>query len=241
MEINILNQKACMLLEPWVFQFSKFECCFEWILEYFYLRDIIKCLQHFLHVVYPIIIFLWYLRSHILLQHFFPSLVSGCWYVFALSHPTCRENLLSLFWNVLFWMYCLMLSQHLFTFPSFASTFWLIASSFIFCFNCVAFLSISKHILMFCSCLCIFARCRRLIICVSNLISHPGFDFLFEFFGVALIFPHTYFSVALIKSFNSVIFLVGICVKSFISFIFSIDCFPVLVPERRQCSFLFRQ
>ena len=44
-------------------------------------------------------------------------------------------------WNVLFNLYCFILSRYLFNIPSLASTFWFISLSCIFCFDyCVAFL-----------------------------------------------------------------------------------------------------
>ena len=48
-------------------------------------------------------------------------------------------ELFSLFWNVLFCLYCFILSQYLFSLPSFASSFWFISSSCFICFTCVAF------------------------------------------------------------------------------------------------------
>ena len=67
-----------------------------------------------------------YLSSHILLQNCFASFVSGCWYVFVHQPPACWKNFLSLLLNILFYLYCLILFQYLFSLPSSVSTFWFI-------------------------------------------------------------------------------------------------------------------
>ena len=55
-------------------------------------------------------------------------------------------------------------------------------------------------------------------------------------------FSQTNFALSYFKSFNSVMTFVGIFVnKSYTFSIFGLDCSPVLVLERRQCGFLFRQ
>ena len=67
----------------------------------------------------------------------------------------------------------------------------------------------------------IFACCRSLIICDSNLSSYPGFDFLSLVLKETLIFSQTNFPPAYIKSFNSVMSFVGIFVNK--SFTFSVS------------------
>ena len=121
---------------------------------------------------------LWSIRCYIWLQNCFASFASSYWQIFTHSPPT----FLSLFWNVLFCLICLILSPYLLSLPSFASTFWFISSSCIVCSSCVTLLISSQHILSFFLCLCIFYCCHRFLICVSSLISHPSLEFLFLFF-----------------------------------------------------------
>ena len=90
---------------------------------------------------------LWFLRSHILFQNLFAFL--GSWYLFAHPPLTSWLNFLSLFWNVLFCLYCLVLYWYLFSLPSLASTFWFISSSCIFCSNRLAFFTCSSVISCF--------------------------------------------------------------------------------------------
>ena len=85
----------------------------------------------------------------------------------------------SLFWNVLFCLCCFILSRYLLNFPFLASTFWFISSSCIVCFDCVLSVFSSLHVPEFFFCLILFACCRRFLICISSLISHPAFEFLF--------------------------------------------------------------
>ena len=82
----------------------------------------------FIHSVFS----LCFLGCHILVQNCSVSIASSYWYVFV-SSPTW-QNFLSLFWNVLFCLYCFTLCQYLFNLPSFASTFWFISSSCIVIF-----------------------------------------------------------------------------------------------------------
>ena len=56
--------------------------------------------------------------SHILLNNCFASLISSCWFVLVNSSPpTCWKNFRSLFWKVLFCLYCLTLFRHLLRLP----------------------------------------------------------------------------------------------------------------------------
>ena len=150
-----------------------FECCSEWIEECYRLRIFFESFKLFFPVVYP------FSFSHIFLPNCFLSLSSGCWYVFVHSTLTCGWNFLSLFWNVQFCQYCLILFRYLFSLPSFVCIIWFISSSCIVCFICrVAFL-FTFHFFI---CLIRFPCFRRFLICFSSRISHSGFEYLFVYF-----------------------------------------------------------
>ena len=69
-------------------------------------------------------------------------------------------RIFSLFWNVLIGLYCLILSWHLFSLISFASTFWFISLNCIVCFNCcVAFSFLSNIFQRFSSVFLHFCLC----------------------------------------------------------------------------------
>ena len=101
---------------------------------YFCFWSFFKSFSLFCHVVYPFsffVMFSW-------LPYFTPKLFSfSCIQLllvcFLSSHPTC---FLSLFWNVLFCLYCFTFCLYLFNLPSFLSTFWFISSSCIVIFSC---------------------------------------------------------------------------------------------------------
>ena len=120
------NQNSCMPLWPGVLRFgiflgvslSEFWCMFEAFFEFF---------QFFFDVIYSYSIYVMFFHSPHFLQHCSVSFASGCWFVFVYS-PVCRLNFLWLFWNVLFYLYCLTLSRYLLRFPSFANIFWSISS-----------------------------------------------------------------------------------------------------------------
>ena len=83
------------------------------------------------------------LRSNIFLQNCFISYAFSCLYVFVYSPPTCGQNFfffryLWISFFFFFCLYCLTLSQYLFSFPSFASTFWLVPTNSIFVFVLLA-------------------------------------------------------------------------------------------------------
>ena len=75
--------------------------------------------------------------------------------------------------------------------------------------------------------LCIFACCPRFLICISSLISHPGFEFLSVFFLGILILVQTNFSPAYISSFYSLMLFVEICINN--SFIFSVFALTIFL------------
>ena len=116
-----------------------------------------------------------------------------------------------------------------FSLPSLAGTFWFISSSYVVCSNYVTCLSSCQRIFTFFLCLSIFACCRRFLICVSNLIFHPGVQFLFVFCaGGGDVFRR------LISLQHRLVHLILWCRYLFI-ICFSIcyfDSFPVLVPVR---------
>ena len=75
------------------------------------------------------------------------SLASSCWYVFVSCPPNCWCNFLSLFWNVLFCLYCFTFCRYLFSLPSFTWTFWFISSSCTVIFSRGIFSILFPHIL----------------------------------------------------------------------------------------------
>ena len=85
------------------------------------------------------------LGYHILLPFFFASLASSCWYVFA-PYPLLVGRFIFR-WFGMFCFVWILLSwlDFFFNFPSFSSTFWLIFSSCIVIFTCVAFFYLSKN------------------------------------------------------------------------------------------------
>ena len=101
-------------------------------------------------------------------------------YVFV-SSPTCWENFFSLFWNVLFCLYCFTLCRYLFNLLSFSNTLWFISSSCFVIFSCVAFSFLCLHVPVSSLCFIIFACIRRFFICFSCRISH--WFFLRTFWG----------------------------------------------------------
>ena len=130
----------------------------------------------------------------------------------------------SLFWNVVFCLYCLILFRYLFSLSAYTSNFWFISSCYIVWYNsCVCFFFfLSQHIPAFLFSLIIFACCRFRI-SVSSLIPHPRFEFLFVFFRGTQISSQ-------ISPFNSVMMFVEICVNNsfifqFLPWLFSSFCF----------------
>ena len=65
-----------------------------------------------------------------------------------------------------------------------------------FFFNCcIAFLFSSQHIPAFFLCLITFAFGHRFLVCISSLISHPGFKFMILFFWPTPILAQTNFAL----------------------------------------------
>ena len=129
-------------------------------------------------------------------------LVSGCWVASPIFPLIVGRIFFSLFWNVLFCLYCFVFTRYLFSLPTFASIFWLVFSSFIFRTSFRDFSDSFEYLLMFR--FSILACCRSLLICDSSLSSFPGFDILSMVFKRTPIFSHTYFAPPYIRSLNSV-------------------------------------
>ena len=123
---------------------------------------------------------------HILVHNSSVSFIPGCWYVFVSLPPNFWYNFLSLFWNVLFCLYCFTLCRYLFNLPSLASTFWFISSSSTVIFppvTCSFFSLISPSLFLI-----IRACFRSLGGCVSSRISHTSFDCYFVYFdGIPIV------------------------------------------------------
>ena len=164
MEVNFLKQNPCIPSWPGVFQFDIF------------LRVVLSksmCISIFGSSSSPsnslVILFihssflLCFFGCHILVQNRSVSFASSCWYVFVSSPPSWWENFLSLFWNVLFCLYCFTLCRYLFNLPSFASAFYFISSSCVVIFSCVAFSFLFLHIPASFLCFIILARFRRFL------------------------------------------------------------------------------
>ena len=71
--------------------------------------------------------------------------LSGYWYDFVSSPPSCSSNFLSLFWKVLICLYCFTFCRYLFSLSSFVSAFWCISLRCTVIF-CVAFSFLFQHI-----------------------------------------------------------------------------------------------
>ena len=158
----------------------------------------------FLHIfvyIYIYICILW-LYNIFLVPIFSSKIVSfPCHQVVDISscvlHQLAGRIFFSLFWNVLFGLYNLILSRYVFNLPSFASILLLIFSSGIVCFTCVAFFFFSsQHMPAFFLYLIILACWRRFLICVSSQISQPGSEFLFVFLKRTPILSQTNFASA---------------------------------------------
>ena len=106
---------------------------------------------------------LYSLSGNILVQNRSVSLASGCWYVFISSPPSCWQNFLLLFWNVLLCLYYFTLCRYLFNLPSFTTPFWFISSSCIVNFSCVAVSFLSLSVSAFFLCFIILACFRRFL------------------------------------------------------------------------------
>ena len=89
---------------------------------------------------------------------------------------SCILPLLSLFWNVLFCLYCFILPSLVFLLSLAPSDLFLRVVLLVYLL-CCSFLFI-QHVPASFLCL-IFACCCRFLICVSRRVSHTGFEFMF--------------------------------------------------------------
>ena len=91
--------------------------CFQWIEVFFRVRVFLEYLQLFFNVVYSLALFVMISPLSYFLPKYFASLTYRCWYVFTHSLLTCWTKFISVFWNVLFCLHYLILSQYLFSLP----------------------------------------------------------------------------------------------------------------------------
>ena len=162
--VVFLDNDIFLLSHP--FGYNCFFWASEWFQVYSSLRTYFESLSFFFHVIHQL--------GLSVMFFLLPYFASGCWFVRVPYPPTCWQNSLSLFWNVLFCLHCLTLSEYLLTLSYFANIFWFISSCWIvrlvFCFVLVFS---SQHIFawfFFCS---PFAYCHSFFSYLSSLISHP--------------------------------------------------------------------
>ena len=115
--------------------------------------------------------------------------------------PLTVGRIFSLFWNVLYFLYCFVLPLYLFSLPFYANIFGWSPQTF-YSSSCRDFSVSSEYVFMLC--FSILACCRSPFICDSSLSSHPGSEFLSLVLKETPIFSHTNFTAAYMKSFNSV-------------------------------------
>ena len=184
---------------------------------YIHLTAFFEHSQLCFHVVYPFGFFVMISQF----PYFAPKFFCISRIQLLLLHPFSPYLLVeffSLFWNILFCLYCLVLSWYLFTLPSFASI------NLIFRSSRRGFFSVSSEsILMFRFSI---LTCCRNFICDFSQSSHPSFNFLSVVLSRTPIFSQTNFALAYIKSFNSVMSFVGIFVNT--SFHLSVSDLTVL-------------
>ena len=148
----------------------------------------------FIHSAFSLCFF--FFGCHISVQNCSIYFASGCWYLFVPSPPNCWLHFLSLFWNVLFCLYCFTLCRYLFNHPFFRQYF-LVYFLKLYCyFYSVAFSFLFPHIPASFICFLILACFCRFFICFSSRNFHPGFDFSFELFEGIPIFSQTDFALA---------------------------------------------
>ena len=144
---EFLNQYPCMPSRPGIFQFGTFLsvalseslCIFDFGSSLSPSNSFPMLLVHSDFLLYS-------LHSQYFTLKLFCFLVIQllvCFHAFS-SH--LLVEFFSLFWNILFYLHCFILSQYHFSLPSFASTSWFISSSCIVCFTCVAFFFSSQHV-----------------------------------------------------------------------------------------------
>ena len=148
MDVNFLNHYPCMQLCSGALQFSNFLSVALSESTLF----LPKVLLHVLVALFPCCLFIWLFCYVLSIPIFCPKIVLlPLHLVVSMSLcilPSLAGRIFSLFWNVLFCLYSLILSWYPFSPPPFVSTFWFISWSCIICFNCVAFFFLSQHILV---------------------------------------------------------------------------------------------
>ena len=96
------------------------------------------------------------------------SIVFDCYFVLVYYPTSCWYSFLSLFWNVLFYLYCSTLSQYLLNLFPFASIFWFISSCCAVC-GCL-FTVFSFHlVLRYFTLLSSFVCCCSLCVLLASL------------------------------------------------------------------------
>ena len=180
-DVNFLNPESTHSIMDCVFKFGTNSVLLVAIPGLLFPQDFLRVL---------VIIFLFYFflrafyyvffRSHILLQYNGVYFEFGNWYVLVNSPATFWNIFFSIFRKVMFCLYCLTMSQYLFSFPFFASSFSFISPSCIniyqmFCFG--LFVPSCLWIFYF---LCVFGFCRNFFTCPSSLISHHFFYISFR-------------------------------------------------------------
>ena len=123
-----------------------FLCCSEWIKAYFPFGPSSSPCNSISALLIRSDFLLGSLRFHIFLQNCFDSLAFGYVYVFVLF-PSHAGRIFFRYFGM-FCLNCLILSEYLFSLPSFTGTFWLISSSCIVCSYCVVLFFLSQHILV---------------------------------------------------------------------------------------------
>ena len=179
MEGNFLNQNSYVPFRSGVFQFDNFYvfpcvrrgiCSFGGLLRA--LATLFLCCLSIRLFRYDLSVPIHCSKIFLLLSHSVVGMASS-------NLPLLGGRIFSLFWIVLFYLYCLVLPRYLFSLPSFASS-----PSFIFRSSRHDFSVSSGYILMF------HFRIRSLFICDSSLGSHPNFAFLSGVFRGTPIFSH---------------------------------------------------
>ena len=197
MEVNFLNQNPCIPLCPSVFQFDIIFSGFFLVVRcVFSLWDLPRVLLVLLSYRLSIQPFRYTFSVAIFsskIVRFIWRLVVGMFLYHAL--PVVDIIFFSLFWNVLFCLYCFTLCRSLINLTSFARTFCFFSSSCTVIFFRVVFCILFLHIPGY-FCFTIFACFRKFFIWISCRISHPGFDCFFVLFEGTPIFSHTNFALA---------------------------------------------
>ena len=122
-KVNFLSQNQWMSSRPGIFQFDRFfKCCLDRFGVYVYPRAFFEHSQLCFHVIYTFPLFVmmfpfpYFLQNLLPLSRLFVGMASPIL-------PLNVSRFVSLFWNVLFCLYCLILSRYLFSLLYFTSIF----------------------------------------------------------------------------------------------------------------------